>query len=366
VERARLRFRPGNIRLIGMALILMLLGSFFIVTSPRRHFYVPREQRPHNHSISFNVSLSNFERIYPIEPLTHFGIPTRIGITNVKTNETTVGLAIQNGNNVSVFTISSVSKITNCSLVVEVLEDFKIIVTRETGDANGSFVIMVWEIMPPPPEFDPIVIGFYYGTFFLLGFAAFVFWKIVTMKTSQRSIRPIWVVIWVVFGLIMVVPYVNGSLGGYFTPTEMTEQVYSDTRTLALDEANPNSLYTFGIEAPNTAESFRIHSFEDDNKRYHFELLGANGEALLSATHENSSRAWEIIGGSVIQEHILKLDRVDSDAEVSLSIEASGTTVIIPVDPLPDLILAVIGFVAFTLAIVTSLVVETVEKVRQN
>ncbi|MHA2118049.1 MAG: hypothetical protein ACW98J_03940 [Candidatus Thorarchaeota archaeon] len=366
MERTRLRLKRGNIKLVGMALILMLLGSIVIVLSPHPRYYAPREQPPHSHSVSFNVSIDNSERNYPIEPLTYFGMPTRIGITGMKTNGTPIGLAIQDGSNATVFEISSVSQIVNSSLVVQVSEDFKIVVTREPGNATGSLVLLIWERMPPPPDFDPIVIGFVYTNFMLLVFAVIVLWKIVTMKTTRQSIRPAWVAVLVLFGLILVTPYISGSLGGFFTPTEVTEQVYSDRRTLVLNGTNPNSLVPFGNEVPNIVESFRIHSFEDDNKKYHFELLGVNGEVVLSATHENSSIAWEILGEYVSQEHSLSLDRVDNDVEVSLSIEASATTVVTPVEALPSSILAVMGFIALILAIVTSLSVQTQEKDGQS
>ncbi|MFW9846215.1 MAG: hypothetical protein ACFFD6_05685 [Candidatus Thorarchaeota archaeon] len=360
-----MRLKRGNIELIGMALVLMLLGSFMMVVGPRPHYYVPREQQPRTHSVSFNVSLDDPERFYPLEPLAYTGFIGRVGITDLETNGTSIRLSIQNSDNVTVFAISSVSLIFNSSLVVQASEDFRIIATRETGDANGSFVILIWDVMPPPP-IDPVVIGVTVSIFPFLGFAVFIFWKIATMKTSRRSIRPAWVAVSVLIGLILVVPYVTGSLGGFFTPTSVKEQVYSDTRTLVLNNSNPSRLVPFGNEMPNNAESFRFHSFEDDNKRYHFELLGAAGEVVLSATHENSSIAWEIIGESVIQDHSLRIDKADSDVEVTLSIESSATTVRIPVDPLPDLILAVIGVIVLILAIVTSMAVQTVEKVKQN
>ncbi|MFW9861661.1 MAG: hypothetical protein ACFFEX_03525 [Candidatus Thorarchaeota archaeon] len=365
MERPRLRLKLGNAKLVGMALILIIIGSLFIVISPRPHYSVPREQTPRTHPVSFNVSLDDSERYYPIEPLSYAGMISRVGITDMETNGTSVGLSIQNRNNVTVFAISSVSLISNSSLVVQASEDSRVILTRETGDANGSFVILIWEIMPPPP-IDPAVIGVYINTFPLLAFAAYVFWKIVTMKTARRSIRPAWVAVLVLTGLVLVTPYISGSLGGFFTPTAMTEQVYSDTRTLELNDSNPNRLLPFGSEISNNTESFRIHSFEDDNKRYHFELLGVAGEVVLSATHENSSIAWEIIGGSVIENHSLSLYRADSNVEVSLTIEASATIVRVPVDPLPDSILAIIGFIALILAVAASLAVQTVEKVGQN
>ncbi|MFW9888818.1 MAG: hypothetical protein ACFFER_11570 [Candidatus Thorarchaeota archaeon] len=358
--------KRGNVKLVGMALILMLLGSFFIVISPRPHYYVPPEQSLHTHYVSFNVSLDESERFYPIEALAYGSLVTRIGITDMETNGTSVGLSIQNRNNVTVFAISSVSLISNSSLVVQASANSRVIVTRETGNANGSFVILIWYIVFPP-IFDPVVpVLLYINIFILLGFTAYVFWKVVTMKTARKSIRPAWVAVLVLVGLVLVTPFISGFLGGFFTPTEMTEQVYSDTRTLVLNGPNPNSHLLFGNEISNNTESFRIHSFEDDDKRYHFELLGVAGEVVLSATHENSSISWEIIGGPVIQDHSLSLDRVDSDVEASLTIEASATIVRVPVDPLPDSILAIIGFIALILAVVTSLAVQTVEKVGQN
>ncbi|MFX0053993.1 MAG: hypothetical protein ACFFAD_03605 [Candidatus Hermodarchaeota archaeon] len=365
MERPKLRLKRGNAKLVGMVLIMILIGSFLIVFSPRPHYSVPREQTPRAHPVSFNVSLDDSERYYPIEPLTYPNMISQIGITDMETNGTSVGLSIQNRNNVTIFAISSVSLISNSSLVVQASGDSRIVVTRETGNANGSFVILIWEIVPPP-TIDPVVIGVYINTFPLLAFAAYVFWKIVTMKTARKSIRPAWVVVLVLIGLALITPYIFGSLGGFFTPTAVTEQIYSDTRTLELNDSNPNRLLPFGNEISNNTKSFRIHSFEDDNKRYHFELLGASGEVVLSATHENSSIAWEIIGGSVIQDHSLSLDRVDSDVEVRLSIEANATIVRVPVDPLRDSILAIIGFIALILAVVTSLAVQTVEKVGQN
>jgi hypothetical protein len=292
------------------------------------------------------------------------GMVTRIGITDMETNGTPVGLSIQNRNNVTVFAISSVSLISNGALVVQASEDFRIIVTRELGNANGSFVILIWDIMPPPP-IDPVIIGVSYTSFILL-FAVFVFWKISTTKTSRQSIRPAWVAVLILIGLVLMTPYISGFLGGFFTPTDVTEQVYSDSSTLVLNATNPKGFVVFGNEVPNNIESFRIHSFDDDNKKYSFELLSTDDEVVLSATHENSSIEWEILGGSVSQEHTMSLERADSDVEVSLSIEASATTVRIPVDPLPDLILAAMGFIALILAIVTSLAVQTVEKVGQN
>ncbi|MFW9966019.1 MAG: hypothetical protein ACFFEA_02615 [Candidatus Thorarchaeota archaeon] len=362
--RIVLRLKHGNIKLVGLALILMLSGSLIIVLSPRPRYYAPREQPPHTHSVSFNVSLDDSEWNYPIEPLT-YGIPNRIGITDMKTNGTPVGLAIQNGSNVTVFAISSVSLIANSSLVVQASEDFKIIVSREIGSANGSLVILIWEIVPPP-AFDPIVISFSTTIFFLLVLSMMIVWKIVTMKTAHQSIRPLWVAALVVVGLVFLFPYITGSLGGFFTPTDVTEQVYADRRTLELNSTSPNGFVAFGNEVPNNAESFRIHSFDDDNMKYHFELLGANGEIFLSATHENSSIAWEIFGEFANRERSLSLDRVDRDVEVGFSIEASATTARIPVDSLLRSMLAIMGFTALILAIATSFFVQTHEKVGQN
>jgi hypothetical protein len=366
VENTRFRLKHGNIRLVGLALSLMLLGSLVILLSPHPRYYAPLEQRPHTHSVSFNVSLDDSERIYPIDPLTYFDQPTRIGITDLETNDTPVGITIQNWRNESVFTITNASQITDSSVIVPASEEFKITVFRETGDANGSLTILIWEIMPPPAIFDPIVIGYYFYIFIPLVLSMIVFWKIFTMKTTRQSIRPGWVAVLVVIGLVLVVPYISGALGGFFTPTYVTEKVHFDRRTLVLNGTNPNDAFAFGYEVPNNTESFRIHSFEDDNKKYHFELIGANDEVVLSVTHENSSIAWEITGEFYGQEQSLRLNRVDIDVDVSLSIEVNTMTEIVPVDPLPNLILAVVGLIALILAIVTSLSVQTQEKVGQN
>ncbi len=365
MERNRLRLKHGNIELVGMALILMLLGSLVIVLSPRPGYYAPREQPPHAHSVSFNVSLDGSERNYPIEPLT-YGIPTRIGITDMETNGTPVGLAIQNGSNVTVFAISSVSRIANSSLVVQASEDFKIIVSREIGNANGSLVILIWELPPPPPDFNRVIISFSSTIFILLVLSMIVVWKIVTMKTARQSIRPLWVVTLVVVGLVLLFPYITGSLGGFFTPTDVTEQVYSDRRTLVLNGTNPNSLVPFGNEVPNNAESFRIHSFEDGNRRYQFELLGANEEIILSAIHENSSIDWEIRGNLVSQDYSLSLNRADSDVTVSFSIRANVVVIKSPIDPLPSSILAILGLSSLVLAIVVGFSVQTKQDTGQN
>ncbi|MHA1925220.1 MAG: hypothetical protein ACXABV_03880 [Candidatus Thorarchaeota archaeon] len=359
MDRPRLRIKRGNLELVGLALILMLLGSLVIVSSPSPRDYTPREYL-HTHSVSFSVSLDDSQWNYPI-----YGMVTRVGITDMETNGTPVGIAIQDRNNATVFEISNVSQITNISLVAQASDDFKIIVTRESGNASGSLVILIWEVIPIP-DFDAEFIRVVPNYFLLSVLAMILIWRIVTMKTTRQSIRPAWVAVLALIGLVSITPYVSGSLGGFFTPIAVTEEVYSDRRTLVLNGTNPNSLVPFGNEVPNSAESFRIHSFEDDNKKYHFELRGANSEVFLSATHENSSIAWEILGEFVSHEHSLSLDREDIDVDVSLSIEASATIVRIPVEALPDSILAVMGFIALILAIATGFSVQTREKVGQN
>jgi hypothetical protein len=358
MDRPRLRLKRGNIELVGLALILMLLGSFVMVSSPRPRDNTPREYL-RTHSVSFSVSLDDSEWNYTI-----YGMVTRVGITDMETNGTPVGIIIQDRNNATVFEISNVNQISNSSLVAQASDDFKIIVTRESGNANGSFVIAIWELIPIP-LFDADFIRVVPNYFLLSVLAMILIWRIVTAKTARRSIRPAWVAVLVLIGLVLIAPYLSGFAGGYFIPTKVTEQVYFDRRTLLLNGTIPNSLVPFGNEVPDSAESFRIHSFEDDNKKYHFELVGANGELLLSATHQNSSIAWEILGESVSQEHSLSLDRVDIDVDVSLSIEASATIVRIPVDTLPNLILAVAGFIALILAIAAGFSVQTREKVGQ-
>jgi len=365
VENTRSRLKPGNIRLVGLAVSLMLLGSLVILIIPHPRYHVPREQHPHTHSVSFNVSLDDSELIYPIEPLTYFDDATRIGITDLETNETPVGLAIQDGSNETVFVISSVIQITNGSLVVPASEDFKIIVSREAGDANGSFTILIWEIMPPP-AIDPIIISYSGFALTLALLSLIVLWKIVKIETTRQSIRPGWAAVLVAIGLVLAFPYISGAMGGFFTPTDVIEKVHFDRRTLVLNGTSPNGFVPFGNEVPNNTESFRIHSFDDDNKKYHFELIGAHDEVVFSATHENSSIVWEVLGDFVSQEQSLRLSRVDIDVNVSLSIEVSTTTEIVPVDPLPNLILAVVGLIALILAIVTSLSVQTRERVGQN
>jgi hypothetical protein len=239
-------------------------------------------------------------------------------------------------------------------------EDFKIIVSRENGDANGSLVILIWEILPPP-AIDPIILVLFPPFLIPSIFSMIIFWKIATTKTSRRSIRPFWVAILVIVGLALVSPYITGSLGGFFTPTDVIEQVLFERRTLVLDGSQPSGLVPFGNEVPNDTESFRIHSFVDDDRRYHFELVGANDELVLSATHENSSIAWEILGNSVSQDHALILVRVDIDADVSFTIEASATAIKSPVNPLPSTFLALTGVGSLILAIVLSFSVRVRE-----
>ncbi|MHA2142952.1 MAG: hypothetical protein ACXADC_07700 [Candidatus Thorarchaeota archaeon] len=356
--------KPGNIRLVGLALGLMLLGSLVLLINPHPRYYAPRELSPHTHSLSFNVSLDDAEWNLPVEPLFYFDQPTRIGITDMETNETPVGLAIQNRNNETVFALSSVIQITNSSLAVPASEDFKIIVIRETGDANGSLTILIWEIMPPP-AIDPVVIGYFTLPFTLAILALIVIWKIAKTETTSQSVRPGWIVVLVVIGLVLAFPYISGAIGGFFTPTDVREKVHFDRRTLVLNGTNPNGVVPFGNEIPNNTESFRLHSFDDD-KKYHFELIGAHDEVVLSATHENSSVAWEILGDFESQEQSLRLNRVDTDVDVSLSMEVTTATEIVPVDPLPNLTLAVGGLIALVLAIVASLSVQPRERVRQN
>ena len=365
MENTRYSLKPGNIRLVGLAVSLMLLGSLVILIIPHPRYYAPREQRPHTHSVSFNVSLDDSEWNFPIEPLTYFNQPTRIGITDMETNGTPVGLAIQDGSNETVFVISSVIQIANGSLAVEASENFKIIVTRETGDANGSLSILIWEIMPPP-AIDPIIVSYSILPFAIALLSLIILRKIAKIETARQSIRPGWVAVLVVIGLVLVFPYISGAMGGFFTPTDVTEKVHFDRRTLVLNGTSPNGFVLFGNEAPNNTESFRIHSFDDDNKRYHFELIGAHDEVVLSATHENSSVAWEVLGDFESREQSLRLIRVDIDVDVSLSIEVSTTTVIVPIDPLPNSILAVGGLIALILAIVASLSVQTRERIGQN
>ncbi len=363
--RIDLRMKHGNIKLVGMALLLMLLGSFVIVLGPRPYYYAPREPMRHAHSVPFNVSLIDSEWNYSIKALSYFFTLPRIGITEMETNGTPLGLAIQNGNNVTVFAVSGVSRIANSSLVVPASDDCKIIVTREFGDANGSLVILLWE-MPPPPPIDPLIISFVPTFIFLIVPAMIVFWKIVKVKTARQSIRPFWVAVLVVVGLALVSPYITGSWGGFFTPAYVTEQFPLDSRTLVLNATYPNGFVPFGNEVPSNTESFRIRSFEDDNKKYYFELHGANDEVILSATHVNSSIAWEIRGDFVSPGYSLNFERVDVDVDVSLSIEIGTRTTRIPVEPLPSTILAIMGLAALILAIATGFSVQTREKVRQN
>lgn len=365
MERRGFRLTYGNAKLVGLALILMISGSFVVILGPRPHFYSPPEPIPQTHSINFNVTSEEPEWNYTIRRSDFFGNLDQIGITDMDTNGTPVGIVIQNLNNVTLLALSGVSRIADSSLVVQGSDyyDFKIIVTREMGDANGSLVILMWLILPPP-AIDPIMLI----TPFLITliFSMIIFWMIARTKTSRRSIRPFGVAILVLVSLALVSPYIIGSLGGFFTPRDLTEQVFFERRTLVLNTSHPGSLFPFGNEVPNNTESFRIHSFEDDNRKYHFELIGANDEVVLSATHENSSIAWEILGDFVNQEYSLSLDRVDVDVDVSISIEISVTTAKLPVDPLPSIILAVMGFTALILAIVTSFFVQTPEKVLQN
>ncbi|MHA1925219.1 MAG: hypothetical protein ACXABV_03885 [Candidatus Thorarchaeota archaeon] len=364
MERKGFRLAYGNAKLVGLALILMISGSFVVILGPRPHFYSPPEPIRQTHSINYNVTSEEPEWNYTIRRSDFFGNLDQIGITDMDTNGTPVGIVIQNLNNVTLLALSGVSRIADSSLVVQGSDyyDFKIIVTRESGNANGSLVILIW-LIPPPPAIDPIMLI----TPFLITliFSMIIFWMIAKTKTSRRSIRPFGVAILVLLSLALVSPYIIGSLGGFFTPRDLTEHVFFERRTLVLNASHPDSLFPFGSEVQDDAESFRIHSFEDD-ERYHFELAGVDDEVVLSATHENSSITWEILGNIVSQEHSLNLIRADSDVDVSISIEISATIIIPPVNPLPSIILAIMGFGTLILAIALGFSVRTRDDIGQN
>jgi hypothetical protein len=344
----------------------MATGWSALMLAPTPSYSSPPGDFVHALPFNYNVSSDSPEWNYTLQRSDYSTFPTRIGITNVETSGASVRIYIQRQDNVTVLSVSEVNRISNGSIVIPGAEGLRITIAREDGDSNGSLVIEIMEIIPLP-DFDASSIRISYTGFIiiLLAIAIAAFWKIVSIRTSGKSIRPYWIALLVLSSIALVYPYSAGATRGFFTPRPQTETVHSGSNALSLNESHPRSLIDVGVDGQEFNHKFRVHSFDDANMRYHIELRGANDEAVLMLDHENSSTPWEILGNSDGQDYTLVLERMNVDVEVSLSFEVTRIVRKPSVDPEPGMIMAWAGVGTLFLAISGSLFVQTREDTSQ-
>jgi hypothetical protein len=357
-----LKLRYGNVKLILLSLILMAAGWCALMLAPTPSYSSPPGEFVHALPFDYNVSSDSPEWNYTLQRSDYSAFPTRIGITNVETNGASVRIYIQRQDNVTVLSVSDVNRISNGSIVIPGAEGLRITIAREDGDSNGSLVIQIMEIIPPP-DFDSfsIRVSYTWTIVILLAIAIAASWKIVSIRTSRKSIRPGWIALLVLVSIALVYPYSAGTMSGFFTPRPQTETVRAGSSILSLNESHPSSVIDIGVDGQESNHTFRVHSIDDANMRYHIELKGANDEVVLILDHENSSIPWEILGASDGQDYTLVLERLNIDVDVSLTFEVTRIVIKPSVDPEPGTIMAWAGVGTLFLAISGSLFVETRE-----
>jgi hypothetical protein len=233
------------------------------------------------------------------------------------------------------------------------------------------------EIPPPPVDIiSPLPAITIWLAIATAGFLMLIFMKIRRIKAKQstgrwqslrRSIHPAGIAFLVLFSIILMAPYITGSLEGSFIPVEREESFDSGPQLFALHLIDPIYNLEIGAGIEETSYRFIISAHYYPEMRYQMMIQDSLGSVLLEATHINSTAGYRIEGETTAgANYTLMLARSDSNVEIGFSYELIKTVIKPDIEPTMSTYGAIAGVGILLLAILLGLIIEVDDEPMQS
>lgn len=364
-------------QVIGFSLMILFGGTAAIATVHYPYYTYSETLLVRSHVFAFNVSVDEPQWNDTFQ----YWSMNRIGISELRTNSTSVTVHFMDYQDNTVLTLSNVTGVRGVNLTVPAWSgnEFTIKIEREDADASVDLIILVWELIPPPPVAipSPIPMIVFWSTIAGIGIAALFALSVRRRKVEKRGgpldrsprkrIQPYWMAILVLLNIILTAPFIAGSLDGSFIPVEQMENVTNGSQVFTLTETSSTGILGVGPGVEGSSTTFTVNSHENAGMKYRMELRNHLGETLLNASCVNSSVSWMVEGQlSGIENSTLVLERVDNDVEIGFAYTVTLVVLRPEVNPLPITIQAGIGGVLLLIALVLGAAIEPQEEVHNN
>ncbi|MFW9846214.1 MAG: hypothetical protein ACFFD6_05680 [Candidatus Thorarchaeota archaeon] len=359
-------------QVIGFSLMIFFGGTAAVATINYPYYLYSETLLVHSHIFTFNVTVDEPQWNITFD----YWFMTEIGISELQTNSTSVTVHFMDERGYAVLTLSNLTKVMRVNLTVPAWrgDDFTIKVERENADATVDIIILVWELIPPPPVAIPFIrpLLLFWSAIAVVGTFALVVLSARRRKgergnrpqdrSLRKRIQPYWIAILVLLNIFLTAPYIAGSLDGSFIPVEHTDNVTGGSQVFTLTQTSSTGILGIGPGVEGSPTIFSINSHENAGMKYRMELQNPLGETLLNGSCVNSSVSWMIEGQlSGIENSTLVLERIDSDAEIGFSYIVTLVVLRPEVDPLPITIQAYIGGVLLLMALILGIIIEPPE-----
>ncbi|MFW9888817.1 MAG: hypothetical protein ACFFER_11565 [Candidatus Thorarchaeota archaeon] len=303
---------------------------------------------------------------------------SRISITNLETNGTPVNLLYLKPDGQVALFLTNVSKISDIAVTSYITRDSSIIVERIDNDAEVNLTILEFLEIPPPPidNISPLPAIIFWWAFATAGFLMLVFMKVNRNKARQSTgmwqnlrhiIHPAWIGLLVLLSIILMFPYITGSLEGAFIPAERDESFDTGSQSFTLNSANPIDYLEIGAGIEDTSYRFTISPHDNPDMRYQMAIQDSLEHILLNATFINETAAWQIEGSTTAgTNYTLMLERSGSNVEIGFSYDLIRTVIRPDKDSTISTYEAIVGVGILMLAIIFGLIIEVDDEMLQS
>jgi hypothetical protein len=298
---------------------------------------------------------------------------TKIGITDFVTNNTPVNLLLLKSDGQVAMFLANVTRISNIVVTSYITGESSVIVERIENDAEVNLTVLAYLEIPPPPAPPTAIISMMPVILFgfaiaAAGFLMLVFMKVHRKKTQQtmsrwqsfcRRIHPAWIGLLVILSIILMAPYITGSLDGSFVPVERNESFASGSQSFTLNAVSPTDNLDIGAGIEDTSYQFTINPHDNPDMRYQMVIQDSLGSILLNATFMNETAGWQIEGSTTTgTNYTLMLGRSGSDVEIRFSYVLIRTVLRPDIDPIISTNETIVGIGILMLSIILGLIIE--------
>jgi hypothetical protein len=362
-----------NIKVITYSLIFLVGGTFTIaaISIMDYPFYFSYLEYTEEYPFTLSVAIDTPQWNHTLD---HYFIK-RIGITSLETNDTEVDVLFLDSDSEVLMQLSNVTGINDVVVSIAVSGESTIVIERVDSDASVNLIVMLLLELPPPPVAiaNPWPGIFFWSFIALLGFLLLISVRIRhTHQTASRwedlrRIQPYWIALLILLSLVLMAPYISGTLDRSFIPREQTEFLDSGSRTFIIDSVNPSEYLEISagsIEDSSYNFSASYHLVSGMNCGV--SILNGLGNDLFRAV-VNSSIPWLIEGGMTSGANLtLNIERAAYAAEIGLYFDVTRTYVGPNVDPAMSTVLAIAGLGVLFIALFLGGFIESEEEPQES
>jgi hypothetical protein len=278
--------------------------------------------------------------------------------------------------------LANVTRITDVVVSCDISRESVVIVERIDNDAEVNLTVLEFLDIPPPPPpptmniISPVPAIIFWLAFATAGLLMLVFMKVHRNKAKQttngwhslrRSIHPTWIGFLVLFSIILMAPYITGSLEGSFVPVERDETFDSGSQSFNLTAASPIDNLDIGAGIEDSSYRFTISPHDNPDMRYQMVIQDTLGHILLNATFMNETAGWQIEGSTTTSaNYTLMLGRSGSDVEIGFSYVLIRTVLRPDIDPTISTYEAIAGIGILLISIILGLIIEVDDESTQS